>query len=111
VKTFLKIFAVLLLLLLLIAGGWAYKNRQNLRNLADLNAAWYAQHTCSCLFVTQLSDERCTEYVRQILPIGKMEIDRQKKTVRASTGALMLWTSATSRYQNERFGCALDKLK
>lgn len=107
-KRILKWLATVLLFFLLLAGLWAFQNRRNLRNLAELNSAWYAQNTCSCLFVTKRPEKDCKQYVRQVLPYSRIQVDTPNKTVTATTTAMMLWNSSTSRYIGPRAGCALQ---
>ncbi|MCB9638069.1 MAG: hypothetical protein H6727_04080 [Myxococcales bacterium] len=104
----LKWLGMVILFLLLLVGIWAFQNRQNLRNLAELNSAWYAQNTCSCIFVTQRSEKDCMHYVRQVLPYSKLNIDRKNKSVTATATATMLWNTSTSRYLGPRHGCTLE---
>lgn len=107
-KRILKWLATVLFFFLLLTGFWVFQNRRNLRNLAELNSAWYAQNTCSCLFVTRRPEEDCKRYVRQVLPYSRIHIDTPTKSVTATATALMLWNSSTARYISPRAGCALQ---
>lgn len=106
-KKILKGLGVLLLVLLVVLGGWMTLNWKHIRNLAEVNSAWYAQNTCACVFVTQRSEASCKDYTRQILPLKSIQIDRKKKTVTATATAIALWNTNVSKYEGPRYGCRL----
>jgi hypothetical protein len=89
--------------LALSCGGGT--SRQYNNNDLVLAVSHAARDACSCLFVMELDDASCQAWVRASPDVTKLIVDREAKTVTATS--LVLW-GAKARYVNERFGCVLE---
>jgi hypothetical protein len=107
IKKILKGVSIFVLLVVVSVGGWATVNRKHIGDLATMNSAWYAQMTCSCIFVTKRSEKECKHYTRQILPYSSIVIDRKSKSVTATATAITLYGQSTAKYEGPRHGCRL----
>lgn len=108
-KKVLKWTGLGILVALLGAGGWLAANWKGVRNLAEVNSGWYAQMTCSCVFVTGRKEEDCKHYTRQFLPIKSLNVDRTNKSVKVVATFLMMYNTNTAKYEGPRYGCRLLK--
>ena len=95
--------AVMGLGLALACGGGG--SRQYANNDLELAAAHAAKDVCSCLFVMNMPDDYCREWVRASPDVARYSVDRANKTVEAS--ALVLW-GARARYQGPHHGCTVE---
>lgn len=64
-----------------------------------------ARSTCSCLFVMQMDEAYCRDWVRASPNVARFSVDLQAKTVAAS--AFISWT-AKARYVDDKRGCLLE---
>src|SRR5688572_5488068 len=70
-----------------------------------LISRYTATAMCSCLFVMEHDEQFCRGWSQQNPPVARISIDRQAKTVTAST--MLMW-GASARFMDERSGCALE---
>jgi len=61
--------------------------------------------TCSCLFVMNMDEAYCSEWVKARPAIVRFSVDRKAKTVEAST--FIVWT-ARAHWVDEKRGCVLE---
>lgn len=88
--------------LALACGG---ASREYANNDLELAAHHAAHDLCSCLFVMNMPDAYCREWVRASPDVARYSVDQANKTVEAS--ALVLW-GARARYVGARQGCVLE---
>lgn len=93
----------LLLLVLLTVAGWAWYERQALADFSGILSAYSAKEYCSCRFVMGFEAPYCRAYVRQYLPLSRLEEDTQTRLVVAKG----LGVERRARWQGVREGCSL----
>lgn len=64
-----------------------------------------ARMGCSCLFVMNMNEQYCREWVKASPDVAKITFDLAGKRVEAS--AFVSW-AATARWVDERHGCILE---
>ena len=64
-----------------------------------------ARMACSCLFVMNMSETYCREWVKASPDVAKISIDFANKKVESS--AFVSW-AATARYVDDKRGCVLE---
>lgn len=64
-----------------------------------------ARMACSCLFVMNMSEEYCREWVKASPDVAKLSFDLANKKVESS--AFVSW-AATARYVDDKRGCVLE---
>ena len=64
-----------------------------------------ARMGCSCLFVMNMNEEYCRQWVKASPDVARVTFDVGRKRVEAS--ALVSW-AATARWVDERHGCILE---
>ncbi len=64
-----------------------------------------ARMGCSCMFVMNMSEAYCREWVKASPDVAKLTFDVANKKVEASS--FVSW-SATARWVNEKHGCVLE---
>lgn len=89
---------------LALSCGNATSHQYNNNDLV-LAVSHAARDACSCAFVMEQDDAFCLAWVRASPDVAKLTIDRQNKTVTATS--LVLW-GAKARFLNERFGCVAE---
>ncbi|MBH3430669.1 amidase [Pseudomonas alkylphenolica] len=92
-----------LVLLVLLAGGWVWYERQALADFSAILSAYSAKEYCSCRFVMGFDAAYCQAYVRQYLPLSALEERTQTREV-AARG---LGVERRARWQGEQAGCGL----
>ena len=73
-------------------------------DLPEMAANLYARENCVCVFVVGQSEGNCLEITRQFVPLGSIEIDREKKIV----STRVLWAISRAKFRDERLGCVID---
>lgn len=64
-----------------------------------------AKMTCTCLFVMQMDDAYCRDWVRASPNVARFSVDKDKKVVDAS--AFIAWP-ARARLVDDKRGCVLE---
>ncbi len=64
-----------LLLLIVALLGWAWLERQALADFPGILSAYSAKEYCSCRFVMGFDEAYCRGYVKQWLPLSRLEED------------------------------------
>jgi len=101
---FKKIIQIALLAAGVFLISWTAVNRRELKDFPGIISAFYSKEMCSCVFVVGQTEEFCTNYARQWIPIrGVPQVDREKKSIRV-TG---LFRTNEAIYAGERKGCVL----
>jgi len=103
-KTILKIFGIVVILLVAGIGILTMINWTDLKNFRPMAGNVYSKFMCSCLFVEGRTEEQCRVWSRVVIPISGYEVDYKEKRVTAKG----LGLSGTSRYTGERFGCTIE---
>jgi len=93
----------LLLMLLLLLGAWIYYERQALADFTGILSAYSAKEYCSCRFVMGFDAPYCRAYVRQYLPLSRLE----ENTPARQVTAVGLGVERRARWQSVREGCGL----
>ncbi|MCP6690690.1 amidase [Pseudomonas donghuensis] len=92
-----------LLVLALLAGGWAWYERQALADFPGILSAYSAKEYCSCRYVMNFDEHYCRGYVRQYLPLSRLDEDAQQRLVSAAG----LGGENRAQWQGPREGCRL----
>lgn len=90
-------------LLLIALLAWAWHERQALADFPGILSAYSAKEYCSCRFVMGFDPAYCRGYVKQYLPLGRLEEDRTKRHVIAEG----LGRRHQAAWQGAREGCRL----
>lgn len=93
----------MLLMLLLLVGGWTWHERQALADFTGILSAYSAKEYCSCRFVMGFDAPYCLAYVRQYLPLSRLEENLHLRQVSA-TG---LGVERRAIWRGARDGCSL----
>ncbi|MHC6224209.1 amidase [Pseudomonas sp. X10] len=93
--------ALLVLLLALLA--WGCYERRALTDFPGILSAYSAKEYCSCRFVMGFEATYCRDYVRQYLPLSRLEEDTQARHVLAEG----LWRRNEAVWEGVREGCRL----
>lgn len=91
------------LLLLLVAGAWAWHERAALGDFPAILSAYSAKQYCSCRYVMGFDGAYCRAYVAQYLPLSGLQDDPAARQVSAQG----LGRSHTARWLGPRVGCRL----
>lgn len=91
----------LLLVLLVVAWGW--HERQALADFPGILSAYSAKEYCSCRFVMGFDTPYCQAYVRQYLPLSRLEENTQARQVTA----VGLGVERRALWRGSREGCSL----
>jgi hypothetical protein len=93
----------LILLVLIVAGGWAIANREELSVFQGAVSSFTAKEYCSCRFVMGYSEGYCQGYSEQYIPISALREDTSRKRVTVrGTGRVQ-----TAAWISPREGCRL----
>ena len=93
----------MLLVLLLLVGGWSWHERQALADFTGILSAYSAKEYCSCRFVMGFDPTYCKGYVKQWLPLGLLEESTAQRLVTAEG----LGRRNQAAWQGPRAGCRL----
>ncbi|MDD2057546.1 amidase [Pseudomonas sp. GD03860] len=93
----------LVLALLLLAGAWGWYERQALADFPGILSAYSAKQYCSCRFVMGFDAPYCRGYVRQYLPLSRLEEDSQARQVTVAG----LGVERRAAWRGAREGCGL----
>ncbi len=102
-KSWKKLSLALLALTGLLAV--AAKGRARAPDQFEVLTGFASKEACSCAFVVEQSDAYCTEFGQIDGYPTKIEIDREKKTVKATFNIV----SRTAHFSEEK-GCVTDEL-
>jgi len=101
----LKVFALLVGLGLLALAVLAVVIRDELAEVPNVHAAFFAKETCSCLYVIGQSADYCKSYGLQMFLPSEVSFDDAARAVEART----FWgTKQTARFLGPPYGCRLD---
>lgn len=103
-KKIAKLFGIILLAIVLLAGIFVGANWSDIKNFQPMPSGAFSKFMCSCMFVEGRSEEECKNWSRLSVPQQGYSIDLKKKSVTAKS----LWHSTTSQYRGERFGCTVE---
>lgn len=92
-----------LLVLLVLAGGWAWHERAALGAFPAILSAYSAKEYCSCRYVMGFDGEYCRAYVTQYLPLSGLQDDPASRRVSAQG----LGRSHVAVWLGPRTGCRL----
>lgn len=92
-----------LLVLLLVLLAWGWSERQALSDFPSILPAYSAKEYCSCRFVMGFDEAYCRAYVKQYLPLGRLEEDSRARSVLAEG----LGRRSQATWQGPREGCRL----
>ncbi|CAK9887705.1 MULTISPECIES: hypothetical protein [Pseudomonas] len=92
-----------LLVLLLLAGGWAWYERQALADFPGILSAYSAKEYCSCRYVMGFDSQYCRGYVQQYLPLSRLDEDAQQRLI----SAVGLGVENRAQWLGPRVGCRL----
>ncbi|UVL60696.1 amidase [Pseudomonas sp. B21-032] len=73
-----------LLVLVLLAGAWAWYERQALMDFPGILSAYSAKEYCSCRYVMGFDPQYCRSYVQQYLPLSRLDEDAQQRLISAA---------------------------
>ena len=90
------------LILLGACGGRPFRYDNSVFELAG---GYTAKEMCSCLFVSQQSEDVCAELIRVRPDIGRFKVDYEAKEVQ---GRALGMGRRLARYEGEDFGCTLQ---
>lgn len=93
----------LLVVLLVALCSWTWHERQALADFPGILPAYSAKEYCSCRFVMGFEEAYCRGYVRQWLPLSRLEEDRELRRVTA----VALGRHDQAQWQGQRAGCRL----
>lgn len=93
----------LLVVLVLLGGAWAWHERQALADFPGILSAYSAKEYCSCRFVMGFDRPYCQGYVRQYLPLSRLEEDTPARQV----SAVGLGVERRATWRGVREGCGL----
>jgi len=91
------------LLLLVALLGWAWLERQALADFPGILSAYSAKEYCSCRFVMGFDEAYCRGYVKQWLPLSRLEENSPQRLVTAEG----LGQRNQAAWQGLRAGCRL----
>ncbi|HDS1735017.1 MULTISPECIES: amidase [Pseudomonas] len=93
------------LLLVLAAAllAWVWHERQALADFPGILSAYSAKEYCSCRFVMGFDQAYCRGYVKQYLPLSRLEEDSRQHQVLAEG----LGRTSLAVWQGPRVGCRL----
>ncbi|MCO7595172.1 MULTISPECIES: amidase [Pseudomonas] len=83
--------------------AWAWHERQAVADFPGILSAYSAKEYCSCRFVMGFDAAYCQGYVKQYLPLGRLEEDPARRRVFAEG----LGRSSVAAWQGARAGCRL----
>ncbi|MFJ4384109.1 amidase [Pseudomonas sp. NPDC089408] len=92
-----------LLLVLVALLGWAWLERQALADFPGILSAYSAKEYCSCRFVMGFDEGYCRGYVKQWLPLRRLEENTPQRLVTAEG----LGQRNQAAWQGTRAGCRL----
>ncbi|PYB81999.1 amidase [Pseudomonas sp. LB-090624] len=92
-----------LLLAMLALLGWAWLERQALADFPGILSAYSAKEYCSCRFVMGFDEAYCRGYVKQWLPLRRLEEHSLQRLVTAEG----LGQRNQAAWQGPREGCRL----
>ncbi|MBF8755072.1 amidase [Pseudomonas guariconensis] len=69
--------------LVVVLLAWVWHERQALADFPDILSAYSAKEYCSCRFVMGFDEAYCRGYVKQYLPLGRLEEDSLQRQVLA----------------------------
>ncbi|MCY1451570.1 hypothetical protein D9M71_684420 [compost metagenome] len=92
-----------LLVLLLLTGGWAWYERQALTDFPGILSAYSAKEYCSCRYVMGFDSQYCQGYVQQYLPLSRLDEDLQQRLISAAG----LGVENRAQWLGPREGCRL----
>ncbi|MCX2889993.1 MULTISPECIES: amidase [Pseudomonas] len=92
-----------LLLAMLALLGWAWLERQALADFPGILSAYSAKEYCSCRFVMGFDEAYCRGYVKQWLPLRRLEENSLQRLVTAEG----LGQRNQAAWQGPREGCRL----
>lgn len=67
--------------------------------------ASFAKEFCSCVFVEQLPENKCTDFATYVTPVSSYILDKTAKSVQAT----FLFETSLALYEDARFGCRLEQ--
>ncbi|MBJ9976835.1 amidase [Pseudomonas sp. S75] len=94
-----RAMAVLLIALL----AWIWHARQALHDFPSILSAYSAKEYCSCRFVMGFERAYCRDYVKQYLPLARLDEQPDVRQVLAEG----LGRSSRAAWQGSREGCRL----
>lgn len=101
----LKVFALLVGLGTLAFAVLVLVIRDELVEVPNVHAAFYAKETCSCLYVIGQNADYCKVYGLQMFLPSEVRFDDAARTVEART----FWgRKQTARFLGPPYGCRLD---
>jgi hypothetical protein len=92
-----------LLLVIVALLGWAWLERQALADFPGILSAYSAKEYCSCRFVMGFDEAYCRGYVKQWLPLSRLEEDGPQRRVTAEG----LGQRNQAAWQGVQGGCRL----
>ncbi|WP_060508503.1 hypothetical protein [Pseudomonas sp. NBRC 111124] len=92
-----------LLLVIVALLGWAWLERQALADFPGILSAYSAKEYCSCRFVMGFDEAYCRGYVKQWLPLSRLEEERSQRRVIAEG----LGQRRQAAWQGAQAGCRL----
>ena len=92
-----------LLVLVLLAGAWAWYERQALADFPGILSAYSAKEYCSCRYVMGFDPQYCRSYVQQYLPLSRLDEDAQQRLISAAG----LGVESRAQWLGPREGCRL----
>ncbi|MDR0208386.1 MAG: amidase [Pseudomonas putida] len=69
--------------LVVVLLAWVWHERQALADFPGILSAYSAKEYCSCRFVMGFDEAYCRGYVKQYLPLGRLEEDSVQRQVLA----------------------------
>ena len=81
------------------------KLRTYANNDLELAVGNAAKMSCTCLFVMQMDEAYCKDWVRASPNVARFFVDKEKKVVTSS--AFISWT-ARAHYVDDKRGCVLE---
>lgn len=69
--------------LVVVLLAWVWHERQALADFPGILSAYSAKEYCSCRFVMGFDEAYCRGYVKQYLPLGRLEEDHARRQVLA----------------------------
>ncbi|MDH0303579.1 MULTISPECIES: amidase [unclassified Pseudomonas] len=93
----------ILLLSLALLLAWTWHERQALADFPGILSAYSAKEYCSCRFVMGFDPAYCRGYVKQYLPLARLDEDGARRLVTAEG----LGQRNQAAWQGTREGCRL----